>query len=82
MLIRPCTVCEVLRYLTRWHQVESVKQKQTKALDKEHVVTVLPQKQEGEGGGAHGEIAEHLQGDARSSAEDSLIKTDVNEGLM
>lgn len=50
-----------LSYLARWHQVKRVEQEKTEALDEEHVVAVLPDQEEGEGGGTHGKIAKHLQ---------------------
>ena len=52
-----------LCYLTWRHQVKRIKQEETEALDEEHIVAVFPHQEEGEGGGTHGEIAKHLQGD-------------------
>lgn len=58
---KPVFLCDIMCYLSCWHQVKRVQQKQAESLNKEDVVTVFPYQQEGECGGTHGKIAEHLQ---------------------
>lgn len=44
-------------YLSRRHQVQGVHKEEAQGLDEEHIVAVLPHQQEGERGGAQGQIA-------------------------